>query len=100
MNNIGVKGIDALANLDKVTGVEKKEKTGEGFANYLKQSIDKVNALQMEADKAAQDLLTGKEVNLHQVMIAMEKANISFQLMVQVRNKVIDAYREMMRMQV
>ncbi|MEK6583590.1 MAG: flagellar hook-basal body complex protein FliE, partial [Nitrospirota bacterium] len=59
-----------------------------------------VNTLQKESDQAVQDLLSGKDQNLHQVMIVVEKANLSFQLMMQVKNKIIGAYEEMMRTQV
>ena len=72
----------------------------ESFWQFLQHSIEKVNDLQLQADKAAQDFLLGKDVNIHQVMIAIEKANISLQLMVQIRNKIINAYEEMMRMQI
>jgi flagellar hook-basal body complex protein FliE len=77
--------------------------TGESsasFADVLKTSIDKVNEIQKEADVQAQKLATGQTTNLPEVMVAMEKADISLKLMVQVRNKIIDAYQEIMRMQV
>jgi flagellar hook-basal body complex protein FliE len=47
-----------------------------------------------------QDLQSGQNVSLHQTMIAMEEANVSFQLMVEVRNKLVDSYQEIMRMQI
>lgn len=70
------------------------------FADTLKQAIDKVNTLQKASDKGMQDLATGKTDNVAEVMIAAEKADIALRVMVQVRNKVIDAYNEIMRMQV
>ncbi len=74
--------------------------SGPSFSHALKESIEKVNQLQQEADQAVQDLAVGNKENLHQTMIAMEKASTSFQLMMQVRNKIVSAYEEMMRMQV
>lgn len=70
------------------------------FLETLKESIDKVNELQKAADVAVKDLAIGKAGDIHKTMIAMEKADISFQLMMQVRNKLISAYEEIMRMQV
>lgn len=73
---------------------------GASFADTLKGAIDNVNQLQKTSDKAAQDLATGRTDNVADVMIATEKADIALRVMVQVRNKIIDAYQEIMKMQV
>lgn len=70
------------------------------FASVLKDSLNKVNESQLEADSMTEKLAQGKDVDLHQVMIAQQKANITLQATLEVRNKVIEAYQEMMRMQV
>ncbi|MBI3542747.1 MAG: flagellar hook-basal body complex protein FliE [Deltaproteobacteria bacterium] len=70
------------------------------FGDMLNESIEKVNDLQAQADRAAKELSAGRNKNIHETMLMMEKADMSFRLMMQVRNKVIDAYREIMRMQV
>lgn len=70
------------------------------FADSLKAAIGNVNQLQKTSDKAAQDLATGRTDNVADVMIATEKADIALRVMVQVRNKIIDAYQEIMKMQV
>lgn len=70
------------------------------FADTLKQAVQQTNTLQKDADKKMQELATGKTNNIPDVMIAAEKADIALRLMVQVRNKVIDAYQEIMKMQV
>lgn len=70
------------------------------FLDTLKESINQTNSLQLQADQAAADLATGKTQDLHQTMIAIEKADVSFQLMMQVRNKILSAYEEMTRMQI
>lgn len=72
---------------------------GPSFADTLKESISEVNRLQEEADQAVQNLATGQETNLHETMLALEKADLSFRLMMQVRNKIVDAYQEIMRTQ-
>jgi flagellar hook-basal body complex protein FliE len=73
---------------------------GGSFMETLKTAINKVNEVQMEADVKAQQLATGKTDNVAEVMIATEKADIALKLMMQVRNKIIDAYQEIMKMQV
>jgi len=82
----------------------KQEKVPEdqkaSFGEMLKNSIVKVNQLQNDADQAIKEMAAGKEKNIHKTMIALEKANVSFQLMMQVRNKIVSAYEEVMRMQV
>ncbi|MDY0267667.1 flagellar hook-basal body complex protein FliE [Trichloromonas sp.] len=71
-----------------------------GFAKALGEALDSVNSAQAEADLAVEQLQTGESRNLHEIMIAMEKADISLKLAVQMRNKVLEAYQEIMRMQV
>lgn len=74
---------------------------GADFATLLKSSIEQVNAAQQEADKLSKSFEQGTPgVELQDVMISLQKANISFQTMVQVRNKLVTAYQEIMNMQV
>lgn len=73
---------------------------GQNFAAVFKNALQEVNKLQLEADAASQKLATGKVDDIAPVVIAAEKASIALQLTVQVRNKIIDAYNEVMRMQV
>jgi flagellar hook-basal body complex protein FliE len=70
------------------------------FADTLKNAISQVNEIQQVSNKKMQDLSVGKTDNVADVMITAEKADIALRVMVQVRNKVIDAYNEIMRMQV
>jgi len=70
------------------------------FSSVLGQMVQDVNAKQNIATQSLQDLQSGQNVSLHQTMIAMEEANVSFQLMVEVRNHLLDSYQEIMRMQV
>lgn len=69
------------------------------FGQWLQKSLEGVNQLQQEADNAAAKLVTGENKDIHGTMIAMQKANISMSLMLQVRNKIISAYDEIKRMQ-
>ena len=75
-------------------------KDGASFGNVLKDSLAQVNQLQQEADGAIKELATGGTATLHDTMLAIEKAELSFRLMMQVRNKIVDAYQEVLRMQV
>ena len=70
------------------------------FGGILKSHLAEVNHLQNSADIAAQKLASGQDKDVHNTMIAMEKAGVAFQLTMQVRNKVLEAYQEIMRMQV
>lgn len=68
------------------------------FGDVIKQAIKHVSDTQTRADQSVVQLLKG-ETGIHETMIAGQKADISFRLLLQVRNKVLDAYREVMRMQ-
>ena len=70
------------------------------FSATLKDAINQVNALQKASDIKMQELATGKTKDISEVMITAERADIALKLMVQVRNKIIDAYQEIMKMQV
>jgi len=73
---------------------------GVDFAQVLKNSIDQVNQTQKQATKMAEDLVAGTgNQNLHEVMAALQTASISFQEMVQVRNRLVSAYQDVMNMQ-
>lgn len=74
--------------------------TAEGAGKFFSELVSKVNDIQVQSDKSIQGLASGENKNLHEVMIAVEKASISFQFMSQVRNKALEAYQEVMRMQV
>lgn len=90
----GMRPIQDLAKNDL-----KVEKPADGsFGKMISQAIHDVNNKMADASKAAQELTEGKNKDIHGTMIAMEKASISFQLLTQVRNKIIDAYKEVQRM--
>ena len=69
------------------------------FVDTLKQTIDQVQGAQGDAQNQVTDLLNGNGADLHRAMIAVEKADLSFQLMMQVRNKIVAAYQEVSRLQ-
>lgn len=73
---------------------------GVSFAELLKDEIAKVNQMQQEANRITRDFALGKIDNIHQVTIATEKAQLALNLTLAIQNKVIDAYKEIMRIQI
>ncbi len=79
---------------------EKTKSSPTAFGELFQAALQKVNQQQLEAEEAVQGLISGEIEDLHQVMIATEKARLSLQLTVQVTNKVVEAYKEITRMQI
>ncbi|MGT0084828.1 flagellar hook-basal body complex protein FliE [Helicobacter pylori] len=77
-----------------------KEQKGGEFSKLLKQSINELNNTQEQSDKALADMATGQIKDLHQAAIAIGKAETSMKLMLEVRNKAISAYKELLRTQI
>jgi flagellar hook-basal body complex protein FliE len=73
---------------------------GNSFGQTLSDLVKDVNGAQLKADAAVQDLAEGKTDSLHEVMLAMGKAELSFKFLMQTRNKLVEAYNEIMRLQV
>ena len=73
---------------------------GAGFGDVLNQFVGEVNQKQLASSQAVNDLISGKDIPLHQAMIAMQEAGVAFQLMVEVRNKLLEGYQDLMRMQI
>ncbi len=98
--------IDQALTLLPTLGTERKtaEKSARdatvSFGETLSQAVKDVNSLQVEANKAVDQMIDGQDVDLHDVMIAAEKAKTSFDLLMEIRNKAISAYQELMRIQV
>ncbi len=89
------------AKIGARAGAEAPQAAKPDFAAFLKSSIDQVNATQKQAETMTAAFETGaKDVQLHDVMISLAKANVSFQQMVQVRNRLVSAYHDIMNMQV
>ena len=103
-------GIDQMLSVLRATAAQAGGRVAEAqsapagvtdFAQILQNSIDQVNQTQQQAEGMAANFAAGDgNANLHEVMISLQKANISFQEMVQVRNKLVTAYHDVMNMQV
>jgi len=85
--------------LAKTNGTEVSQ-AASSFSDYLQNTIDQVSRAQNEGDKAIVELHGGQARNLHEVMIATEEADIAIRMLVQMRNKAMEAYNEVMRIQI
>ncbi|MCK6467225.1 MAG: flagellar hook-basal body complex protein FliE [Candidatus Brocadia sinica] len=85
-------------NKELVSLVDEQEQ-GPSFQKTLSGFINEVNDLQTKANASIENLATGKVENVHEVMIAMAKAEVSFKFMMEARNKLVETYKEVMRMQ-
>ena len=93
------KGLESLTATEK-TAKSNQPATSESFGNMLANSLNEVNRLKLDADQAVSDLASGRQKDIHQTMIALEKADVAFQLLMQIRNKIVAAYESVMRMPV
>jgi flagellar hook-basal body complex protein FliE len=100
MNEIGIQKIVPGVSGEGSGQPSVKDAPGSSFKDLLKDSIRQVDDLQKEAGESAASLAAGETENIHETMIALEKAELSFRLMMQVRNKIVKAYEEIIRMQV
>lgn len=102
MANVSFPSVQPIFNANNAGTVQSTTSFGpqQSFASVFKDSIDQLNQSQVNADNMTSQLVNGGNVDLSQVMIAQQKANITLSAAVEVRNKVIDAYQQMMSMQV
>jgi len=94
--------LPAAATLGPVAapGTAVASRVGADFGAWLENRVGEANDKLLQADRLVQKLALGEADNLHQVMMALDEAKLSFNLLVQVRNKLLDAYSDVMRMQV
>ena len=94
-------GISAIGSTPAAAGspaVAPRE--GEGFARALREAVDQVNRLQHASGQEIQRLVSGESDDLHHTLLAVQRAELAFELTLEVRNKVVQAYQEIMRIQV
>ncbi|MBO0995446.1 flagellar hook-basal body complex protein FliE [Bacillus sp. SD088] len=97
MNNNVVKGLTLPEHSQNQS---LSQGTENNFGTYLKNAMDEVNNAQIQSAEATQKLVYGQNIELHDVMITAQKASITMQTALEIRNKAVEAYQEMMRMQV
>jgi len=91
--------LDETASPQQKGSVQKDDKST-SFKDMLKESIEEVNKLQLEAQQTMEDLASGKDKDIQHAMMTLQKADLSLRTMMEVRNKLVEAYQEIMRMQV
>ncbi|SDF64249.1 flagellar hook-basal body complex protein FliE [Massilia sp. PDC64] len=89
-----------LPAAEKLPSLAPAQQAAPGFATWLTDGINAVNGTLVKADSEVRQVALGTGPSLHDVMIHLEEARLSFQLLAQVRNRLLDAYQEVMRMQV
>jgi flagellar hook-basal body complex protein FliE len=98
--------VSSLSNIVPAGGVQgagaavSSPKTGGGFASAMESAIQSVEQPGQQADKAIQSFLTGDGAELHNVALSVQRASLAFDLGLQVRNKIVSAYQEVMKMQI
>ncbi len=85
---------------DKLITQPTSYEAGQKFTNFLNDALNSVNNQQIQSDALTNKLINGQDVDLHEVMIASQKASITLNATMEIRNKVIDAYQEIMRMSI
>jgi flagellar hook-basal body complex protein FliE len=90
-----VSHISPLPALDKLSATTKVD--GESFGSMLKSFVKDVNDLQMDSGEIEKKFLAGEITDIHQVMLAAEEASVAFELLMEIRNKLLDSYREIIR---
>jgi len=81
-------------------GTQEAARPGASFKDFLLESIREVNSMQQAADQAVEALSTGEDVNPAEVLTAVQKADVAFRLMMQIRNKIVEAYQEVQNIRV
>lgn len=94
--------ISSIAGTSGVSGAQSvaTERAAEGFGDTISSALEAVSDAEFTADAIAQDIATGGEATVQELMTSMTKAQLSVDLLVQVRNKAVEAYQEIMRMQI
>ncbi|MFW6006704.1 MAG: flagellar hook-basal body complex protein FliE [Halanaerobiales bacterium] len=96
----GISGTGSNLSENKLKIDKESRNNNKSFNEMLKNSLSQVNDLQQESDKITRDFSLGKTDNVHKVTVASEKASIALNLTTAVQNKIVDGYKEIMRMQV
>ena len=100
MNNNTINGLSGTSTADLLKQKSgAKDTGGEAFAQHLKSALNEVNDLQVNSEEAVADLATGQVKDLHQAAMAIGKAEINMKLMLEIRNKALNAYKELGRTQ-
>lgn len=95
-----INGVNSINDLSQASNQAQNRKDSNGFAEVLKDAIDETNEIQKDGEKALSDIATGQVKDLHQAAIAINKAETSMKFMLEVRNKAVNAYKEILKTQI
>ena len=98
MSIIGISGLPGKIQGNMSSNNEKNSKDDSSFNDLLTKSLKEVNSAQIKSINVLNSLVAGKTENIHETMIQMQKASISFHMMMKVWNKLVDAYNEIIKM--
>ena len=102
---MSISSLNSLYNLNNIlpssvgNGVENNLGT-QSFSNMVKQKLEEVNSLQKQADQLTENFLAGEQVEIHQMLIAMEKVDLALRELVEIKNKMVEAYKQVTNMQI
>ncbi|GAB6908850.1 putative Flagellar hook-basal body complex protein FliE [Desulfosarcina cetonica] len=101
MNDLSISSLQSiLPQLEPSSSEQTNAVSSTSFSSYVKQMLKDTNQQMLDADQAIENLTTGRNPDIHNTMIAMKKAEISFELVMQIRNKLISAYDEIRKMSI
>jgi flagellar hook-basal body complex protein FliE len=101
MNDLKISNLQSiLPKVDETKRQPSGEASATPFSDYVKQSLNEVNQRMLEADQSIENFVTGKDQDIHHTMVSMEKASVSFELVLQIRNKMMAAYDEIRKMSI
>jgi len=97
--SISVNNMVSIPKLNDTLGVKNTKSAETSFSDVINEAITKVNDLQIESSKKTEEFISGESSDIHSVIMAGSKADLALQMTLQVRNKVMEAYKEIMNMQ-
>jgi flagellar hook-basal body complex protein FliE len=100
MPDMNINAIGGQLTAPQIKNPSASGDAAKGFGDFLKGAVGEVSHLHHQADQAVEALAAGRSQDIHNTMIALQKADVSFQLLMQIRNKVVSAYETVMRMQI
>ena len=100
MNDLTISDLQTILPTIDAPQKQMPEASSTPFSDYVKRSLTEVNGQMLNADQAIKDLASGKNQDIHKTMISMKKAEISFELVLQIRNKLMTAFDEIRRMSI
>jgi flagellar hook-basal body complex protein FliE len=97
---MSIESIYGVSATTAAAGIKTGGIAGSDFGDWLTQQVEQLNRQILDGDTQVRKLAVGETTNMHQVMLTLEQAKLTFELAVQVRNKVLEAYQDILRMQI